>query len=478
MPTCCDCGREASKKFFSKSQLKKAPNKRRCASCANKLASTLDEKESFDLENVTCWICLEDVQTARNPIVRDCACRGTAGHVHLNCLVVSAKSKASVTSVCEEQMPSEVFDINNPNPWESCLMCKQVFNKLSRSCSELSEAVRSMYPCRHENPFWHKVSLEVNIARAEACGNINDNLIFAGTYVDVIKEQIYQNQRLHIRDICELCTAICKLSFSYYMKNDLSNMDALHYEIFDWTNTFDKEDEKSPVVQAVMLLHLKMRSLLMEGIGNLEEAITVQKQVVDTIELSGKTMEYSNELWRQGQLHAQSGQMECALNEMKMSAIIAEKLLGRDSVAMLRKKTELMVREKMMPGLNEWPAVCKCTMRYSHNGIMAGVEADIIHFYSRARIYVLRVKGSDNTDDIRVADAHSVLLPEGTYVKLLDDEMKKWSGRYGMVVGFGACRFGATYSVQIRRTNVMVDTAKCYAIRLSLACCSHRSSKK
>ena len=35
MPTCCDCGKSCAKKAFSKSQLKKPTDKRRCKGCAD-----------------------------------------------------------------------------------------------------------------------------------------------------------------------------------------------------------------------------------------------------------------------------------------------------------------------------------------------------------------------------------------------------------------------------------------------------------
>lgn len=116
MPTCCDCGREAGKKCFSKSQLKKHPDKRRCIDCASQAASTLVVKEKPQKPDVSCCICLDNEETSSNPIVRDCACRGTSGHVHIQCLVTFAAKKSKQMLDNEEFESGDIFGPNNPNP--------------------------------------------------------------------------------------------------------------------------------------------------------------------------------------------------------------------------------------------------------------------------------------------------------------------------------------------------------------------------
>ena len=61
-----------------------------------------------------CWVCLEAVDpdgSATAPT--GCACRGSAGHAHLNCLVASAQHTAD----------RDAQHIN----WMSCPTCKQVY---------------------------------------------------------------------------------------------------------------------------------------------------------------------------------------------------------------------------------------------------------------------------------------------------------------------------------------------------------------
>ena len=92
-------------------------------------ADAADEEESSGRE---CWVCLNSGADAGGQrLLRGCACRGTAGWVHLQCLVSAAQHK--------------------PTMWSQCPSCKQRYTgtlllKLSRT---RWEQVRSLPVLSH-----------------------------------------------------------------------------------------------------------------------------------------------------------------------------------------------------------------------------------------------------------------------------------------------------------------------------------------
>jgi hypothetical protein len=98
------------------------------------------EEEACD-EEAVCYLCLDgEVDEAdRQPLRRDCACRGTdAGFVHLSCLTKYAATK----SVQARDMNEFV------KPWETCPGCHQDYqNELGIDItSEFVSFVRRQYP--------------------------------------------------------------------------------------------------------------------------------------------------------------------------------------------------------------------------------------------------------------------------------------------------------------------------------------------
>ena len=69
---------------------------------------------------IQCYICLESKTTEDNPIRRDCGCSGTAGWVHVQCVIESAKSKGGLLH------PS----------WTMCGVCTQPFAEPTKRALE------------------------------------------------------------------------------------------------------------------------------------------------------------------------------------------------------------------------------------------------------------------------------------------------------------------------------------------------------
>jgi len=93
-----------------------------------------------------CWICYDDEQTEHNKIVRECACRGEEnGYVHLGCLAKLAIAKAG--NKYQE-------GIDDENPFNRCITCKQEFRTDSESFSALAKRCMGEYGDKMGNPWY------------------------------------------------------------------------------------------------------------------------------------------------------------------------------------------------------------------------------------------------------------------------------------------------------------------------------------
>mmetsp|Transcript_1221 Transcript_1221/g.2670 ORF Transcript_1221/g.2670 Transcript_1221/m.2670 type:complete len:494 (-) Transcript_1221:509-1990(-) len=81
-----------------------------------------EEEEDDDDQDIQCYICWDDDNTTyeNNPIRRDCGCKGTAGWVHVNCLVEAIKSRNSLLD-------------NWNRPWSRCQQCMQFYEEPTRT---------------------------------------------------------------------------------------------------------------------------------------------------------------------------------------------------------------------------------------------------------------------------------------------------------------------------------------------------------
>jgi len=99
----------------------------------------------YDYPAPSCWICYDDEQTEHNKIVRECACRGEEnGYVHLGCLAKLAIAKAG----------NKYLDIDDENPFDRCITCKQEFRTNSKSFSALAKRCMAEFGDEIGNPWY------------------------------------------------------------------------------------------------------------------------------------------------------------------------------------------------------------------------------------------------------------------------------------------------------------------------------------
>ena len=73
----------------------------------------IDAGPEAESEAQSCWVCLEE----DGELLRGCACRGTAGYVHVDCLAMFASSRTHTQSTPAAQLDA----------WRQCVTCKQYF---------------------------------------------------------------------------------------------------------------------------------------------------------------------------------------------------------------------------------------------------------------------------------------------------------------------------------------------------------------
>jgi hypothetical protein len=79
-----------------------------------------------DTKGQTCFICTQALHwKTREGLVRGCACRGTAGFVHLSCLAEQAKI---LVAEAEENNLSEKVLIERFARWHTCSLCEQEYH--------------------------------------------------------------------------------------------------------------------------------------------------------------------------------------------------------------------------------------------------------------------------------------------------------------------------------------------------------------
>jgi tetratricopeptide (TPR) repeat protein len=90
--------------------------------CAEAVAVAV-EKCADDTKGQTCYICTEALHwKTKEGLVRMCACRGTAGFVHVSCLAEQAKI---LVAGAEENNLSGKALVERWKRWETCGLCKQ-----------------------------------------------------------------------------------------------------------------------------------------------------------------------------------------------------------------------------------------------------------------------------------------------------------------------------------------------------------------
>ena len=134
MKTCTACSRELCRVSFSARQWRLNKNIRKCIECittnplaneGNRLAPSSTKScevcmGSNDINEggLECWICLEGCNILRH----NCSCRGSAGQVHLVCLINYARIECC--NVVGLVQPFDRFDKLRAT-WKVCRNCKQ-----------------------------------------------------------------------------------------------------------------------------------------------------------------------------------------------------------------------------------------------------------------------------------------------------------------------------------------------------------------
>jgi len=111
-----------------------------------------------DVPPPNCSICLCNDQTEENFIVRDCACRGTQGYIHLECLKDVAISRAKA------EIDSGRADTSGFNPFIHCVTCRLTFSRGSPSAMVLARACYETFSDEDETPWWHSFAAK-NLVR-------------------------------------------------------------------------------------------------------------------------------------------------------------------------------------------------------------------------------------------------------------------------------------------------------------------------
>ena len=88
------------------------------------------EKCADDTKGQTCYICTQALHwKTKEGLVRGCACRGTAGFVHVSCLVEQAKI---LVAEAEENNLGNKMLCEKWTRWHTCSLCEQEYHGVVR----------------------------------------------------------------------------------------------------------------------------------------------------------------------------------------------------------------------------------------------------------------------------------------------------------------------------------------------------------
>ena len=86
------------------------------------------EKCADDTAGQTCFICTQALHwKTKEGLVRGCSCRGTAGNVHVSCLVEQAKI---LIAEAEENLLGEEVENERWKRWHTCSLCEQQYHSV------------------------------------------------------------------------------------------------------------------------------------------------------------------------------------------------------------------------------------------------------------------------------------------------------------------------------------------------------------
>ena len=458
MPVCCDCGQEAAKKCFSRSQIKKQPDKRRCIGCAIKLApATIPPESEYSRttdSQLSCFLCLDDEHTDGNPIVRDCACRGTAGYVHVDCLVEFAKSKSRQIDSEMKSVKLGTFSGGIANPWIECITCRQEYLVSSRSRIALASAIWSLHPDPSSSLEWHCLALHVNSTLQRALGNLDRSRELTRTRCYLMKaayrEAIAKRDFLP-RHLANICNGLCYLANSY-AADDYDRMEL----ILDEASTYASKlgDAESRELAEAQVLALRSDLALYQN--NFRAA---GRLIARTIEVYRKykpgTMALSDSLWRLSTCLHVVEDMEGCLCAARESLILAKASLGNEDGKVRKRQDHFDVISLCASNL-----ICKATILGSHQHFDTGSDVEVVKFDCSKQRYAVRrvVSGKWETNYvIGFFQPQELLLSVGTPVTF------EGNGRC-TITNAKASSEGPVYTVKVDGVGTRSGVTSCIAI--------------
>lgn len=491
MPTCCDCKENLGKGKFAKSQRKKPSDKRRCLDCA---VMTGNEGQS-------CGICLCDDRTKDNPIVRDCACRGTAGYIHLQCLVDLAHSRANTMS---DEMASsrKIGNIGSTlggetmNPYEDCNTCKQSFAPGSRSRMALAMAVHQRYPHfpeltmknsreeavkLHVEAFWHKLGLQAVAAAKSCAGEHESSKEFMEKYVAAIRSEHNAARNMHL-DVesskmnkmppaSDLAYALCNLSIAYERCGDVDSVPALLDEAMQ---CIERIDDNVAMKAGCSARVLSLRSRHVANVHeNNDAALEYALEAIDIMrECNPDSLTLSDELWHAAIYRFELGDTKRGSQEAQESLKIREKICGRNDDIFMSRTSHL----EMGISANTAIASGRLLLEDAYGNIVPataklGERVDIFSFVRSHMAYNVKKSNGQKA----AIDMRTIRLDEGTHVVLQVPPTSgnmNISGQCGTVVQY--MQDYLAYEIDLNRmahtAAIYASTKQCIATKPTVEC--------
>ena len=296
MPICCDCDEDVPKAGFAKSQLKKAPEKRRCKKCAQPLSGDdhAAAQAAAQAEVHPCWICLCDDDDGVHGLPRrDCSCRGTAGYVHITCLVDMASQKADAIDISPKNTTLKGLGVsvggNVLNPWRECMTCRQAYR--GDTLFRLAKACEAKYCQDNSNapPFWKGAAYDNLSGVLMARGDVPGAMKALQRRLDLLKNQY----RYEVR--CGRARA--DISCTRDMVNVLVNLSSIIVEhrhvglgspdtvrtLLDEAQRYadQKQSRDGGYLRAIVWRH---RATLEDSLDNCKEALRLMQKAVAVLE--------------------------------------------------------------------------------------------------------------------------------------------------------------------------------------------------
>lgn len=461
MPRCCDCGQVRGKKDFSKSQWKKPQDKKRCVDCA----FDVEQQASEGKERPSCWICLCDDQTRVNPIVRECGCRGTAGNVHIECLIGLAKSKSSQLSLEMEKNKDLIIGSQGdaPNPWEECTTCRQPFLKTSKSAVALAEAALLTYPSSESNYRWHLAALQANASVKDHAGDQIGARNFMDAQITLMKE--HPRFALLGPEPFALSNALCNKAVTHMTEEECDDMVPLLDEASEYARKLGESKEASLLFAQISNLrahHSGFKRKNDDAIEYIGESIDIYRQ-----HLPGSA-ELSNQLWKSGNLKYCVGDTKMGLREQTESLIILERLRGGNDRLVILRKNELQSKKKQLAPLATGNLLQAVGGYISPETAKLGAKVEIIEFNSNMEgMSAYAVKKSDGR--VSWVPVHEVRLDPGSHVVMLNGIPPLYGIKCGSIIRYD--RNARAYCVDAGQFEIQCASSQCIVAKPSKACC-------